>query len=207
MGGGASQTDKNQMSSISQQQASTASSMTALGQQQLARGTQLQQPMVDYLTKIISGDKNALTSATSAQTGQIAKAAQASQENIYDQIPAGAGRDVALAQNTMNKNSSTASFLNQAYQSAFPALANMGTSVANTGLQEVGGGLNAFSGAANTTGQVMQADQQSKASTMGLFGSLAGMAGMAASGGVSKLMSGGGGAATSMFTGSGGQAW
>lgn len=181
MSGGAVQNDKNQMQGISQQQSQLAQLLSSQGQTLMDQRTALQKPMIDRLTAITSGNKDALTSATSAQTGQIAQAAQSSKENIYDQMPAGAGRDVALAQNTMNKNSSTASFLNDAYTKAFSGLAGMGTESGNVGLQTVGGGLNAFSGSANTTGQVMNADQQAKQSTMSLFGSLAGAGGMAAS--------------------------
>jgi hypothetical protein len=172
----------NQENSIAQQQIGIAQQANTLSQQQMAQRQALQAPAIDQLTKIISGDKNALTSATSVPIGQLAKSAQATKENIYDQIPAGAGRDVALAQNTMNKNTGVASFLNDTYMKAFPALAQMGSESGNVGLQALGGSENAFSGASSTTGQVMQADSANKASTMGLLGSLAGAGGMAAMG-------------------------
>ena len=178
-GGGAAKDNVNSNAAWEQQYAKTLSDQA---QASMDQRNKLQAPAIAQLTKIVSGDKNALTSATSVPIGQLAKSAQASKENIYDQIPAGAGRDVALAQNTMSKNSGVASFLNQTYMNAFPALAQMGSESGNVGLQQTGASLNSMSGSTNAYGQVMNADAQNKASTMGLVGSLAGAGGMAASG-------------------------
>ena len=177
--GGPAKSDKQFERDIAYKNSAQGDELIAMGKEEMARRRELQAPAIDFYKKIISGDKNALTSATAIPVGQITTAAQKQRENIFNQIPAGAGRDVALLQSDMNKSTSIAQFLNDSFMKAFPGLAAMGTESGQMGLQQTGGGLNAFSGASNAMGQVMQADAQAKAATMGMFGSLAGAAGMA----------------------------
>jgi hypothetical protein len=184
--GGPSKDDKSFTRQIAYDEAQVGRDMTAMAKEEMGRRRELQQPLIDFYQKAISGDSKTLMAATATPIGQLTKSANASKENIYDSIPAGPGRDVALAQNTMNKNTGIASFLNQTFVSAFPGLASLGTESGQVGLQGFGGGLRGFEGAGSTIGNVMQADAQGKAATMGLFGSLAGAAGMATGGYLSR---------------------
>lgn len=151
-------------------------------QQRLNTQTQYEAPLVGFLKSMISGNAGTRLSAAAVPIGQIAQGAQQARESIYDSVPAGAGRDFALAGLKRDQYSQTSGLLNQAYLSAFPTLANLGTGNANIGLQLQGAGLRAGEAGVSGISNINQRDAQTKASTMGLLGGLAGAAGNAASG-------------------------
>ncbi len=152
-------------------------------QDQIATQKQYQAPLVNFLQGIISGNSGSRLATAAVPIGQIAQGVQQARESIYDSVPAGAGRDYALAGLKRDQAAQTSGLLNQAYLNAFPTLANIGTGNANLGLQLQGAGLNASSQGAAGINAINQRDAQTKASTMGLIGSLAGAAGTAAGGG------------------------
>lgn len=184
--GGPSKQDKTQEQQDSAAQAKIGQEYADMAKSELQKQNQLQQPSIDYLTGIInagnSGDYSKLITAAGAPISNITQQAQQSKEQIYNNIPAGAGRDAALAQTRTATGNNVASTLNQVYLSAFPQLAGLGTQAGQTGLQETGASLRGYEGSANTTNNVMQADSQSKASTMSFLGALAGAGGSALGG-------------------------
>lgn len=184
--GGPSSSDKAQERSDSAQQAKIGQEYADMAKSELHKQNELQQPAIDYYKGIIdagnSGDYSKLITAAGVPISNITQQGEQAKEQIYNNIPAGAGRDAALAQLHTGKAGSIASTLNQIYTSAFPQLSNLGTQAGQTGLQETGASLRGLEGSANTTNTVMQADAQSKASTMGFLGALAGGAGTAAGG-------------------------
>jgi hypothetical protein len=180
MGGGNVSKDTTAERNIAQSQVDLGNRLANDSEARTAKSDTLTQPLISYLQNIISGDRNAQTAAAAPQLGQLTKGFEASKENIFNTMPAGAGRDVALAQLGVSKNSDTSTLLNQVFQNAFPQLANIGNQQGAFALQQLGAGLRSTEGGSASTGQALQADSQAKASTMGFLGSLAGAGGQVA---------------------------
>lgn len=167
-------------SGIARDQLATSKQYLDLATQEQGRRNTLQQPSIDFYSKITSGDPNARLTAAAIPIGDIARGARGARENIMDSVPRGAGRDFALAQNENQKYSQSADYLNKAFMGAFPALAGLGTEAGQVGLQNTGAGMRGAEAGANTNAGVMQTQQQQKAAQLGVIGSLAGAGGQAA---------------------------
>lgn len=181
-------------------QAGIGQQLNQEGQQALTQMNTLEQTPVNYWTRIAnaaqSGNYGDLITAAGLPISQITQQSQQAQENVYNTMPAGAGRDAALAAGKLNTGQQVASTLGQTYTGAINQLQNIASGYGSLGLQETGASLSGFSGASATQSNIMNAQNQSKASTMGFLGSLAGAAGTAAGGGAFGSL-GGGGSATS----------
>lgn len=164
--------------------------------QDLAQRRQLQAPVVDYYTKLASGDPTQIMTASAAPLANLSRMTQQARANIMEMAP-GAARTAALGQLGREAAGQQSTLLNQAYLSAFPALQGLASESGSTGLQTAGAGYSGIGAAANTNQQIMQAQQQQKASQLGLIGSLAGAAGSIAGG---FMGGGGGGGARKTFT-------
>lgn len=194
MGGGASQTEQTS-SNLANTEAGIAQQYLNLSQTQLAQGQALQQPLINFYKGVTSGDQNALLTAAAPQIGNITQQNEAAKASIWNNIPAGAGRDAALAQQKVGQAGQVANTLNTTYNSALTGLAQLGSGQQGVGLQEAGAGFTGVSGAQSAYGNVMQTQEQQKASTMGLIGSIVGGAAGVATGGLSGLGRSGGGIA------------
>lgn len=175
----------------SQQQLALESQYAQYAQGRLAQGDALQQPLINRDKALVSGDPNTVLQAAGPGVGQFAKAGQASKDQIYNNLPPGAARDFAQAQSTMNTNTQTAGYINNLVNAAPGELAQIGTGQYSVGLTQAGQGQTSGQISNTAAGQVGQLEQQSKASTLGFLGSLAGAAGKAAGG----FSFGGGGSA------------
>lgn len=149
--------------------------------QDLSQRRQLQAPVIDYYTKLASGDPTQIMTASAAPLANLSRMTQQARANIMEMAP-GAARTAALGQLNRESAGQQATFLNQAYLSAFPALQGLASESGSTGLQTAGAGYSGIGAAANTNQQIMQMQQQQKASQLGLLGSLAGAAGGIAGG-------------------------
>lgn len=183
MGGGKERKASMDMQSgIARDQLATSKQYLDLATQEQGRRSTLQQPTIDFYSKIVSGDPNARMTAAAVPLGDIAKGARGAREGIMDSVPRGAGRDFALAQNENQKYSQSADYLNKAFMGAFPALAGLGTEAGQVGLQNTGAGMRGAEAGANTNSGVLQTQAQQKAAQLGVIGSLAGAGGAAAGG-------------------------
>ena len=193
MGGDNAKSNEQNLSntSLGIEQQYLAMAQTQLGQQQA-----LTAPLENYNTGIInsatSGDKSALISAAGPQISNITALQKQAQESAYNNIPAGAGRDAALAQGKMQEGTNISTALNQLFQNALTQNAQLGQAAAGIGLQETGAGLNALNQSSTANQAVMQANESGKSSSLGFLGSLAGVAGQL---GAASMISGAGGAA------------
>lgn len=186
MGGGGIKDTQNQEKAIADEQQATAHEQLGFAQQRLARGDALEQPLINYLSKVIGGNSLATHQALATPLSNITASAAQNKANIYNTVPAGAARDYALAANHINTGNQVASLTNSTFMSAFPTLAQLSGAQYSTGLQQTGAGITSESNAATTTGNVLQSQNAQKASTLGLVGSLAGTAGSVATAGLSK---------------------
>lgn len=201
MGGGKERKASMQMQTdLAKQQNATSQEYLNLAKQEQAQRTALQQPSIDHYMKLISGNPSERMNAVAVPLGDLAKTTKSAREATYDTTPRGAARDFALSQLPMQQSSQSAELLNKAYNSAFPALSNLGTEAGQVGLQQTGAGMRSGEAAAGTNAGIMQNQQQQKASQLGMIGSLAGLGASAATGGFSgaaKAAAGGAKAATS----------
>jgi hypothetical protein len=174
MGGDSGQS---QQKAITNSALGTEQQYLTMAQNSLAQGQNLIAPLEQYNTGIInsatSGDESALISAAGPQITNITKTANLAKESAYSSIPAGAGRDAALAQAKMSEGTNISTALNQLFQNALTSNATLGAATEAVGLQETGAGLNAL-GTASTSNQAsMNAAEQSKSSTLSFLGQLA----------------------------------
>lgn len=188
MGSGGIKSSQNQLRSDASAQAQTAATAQAQSQASLDRAQGYEQPLVGFLQNIIGGDANKRNQSMAPALSAITHTTAANRENIYNQLPAGAARDYALAENERNHGSQVAAITNQTFLSAFPTLASLGGENNNLGLSLLGAGITSQGNSALTTGTVLNSQEQQKANAFGAFNSLAGAAGVGLSGGLSSFM-------------------
>ena len=183
MSGNSAENTQNQ---ITQQQLGVEQQYLSMAQNQLQQQQTLTAPLEQANQNIIdaskTGNYSQLISAAGVPITNITQQTKQAQESAYNNIPAGAGRDAALAQAKLGEGTNIASTLNQLYQNALTSQAQLGSGAASIGLQEAGAGLNAGGQASQSNQTVMQAQEQAKSSTMGVFGSLIGAGGALGSG-------------------------
>jgi len=176
------------------------------GQQQITQGLGLAQPQINYNAGIVkaaqSGDYSGLLSAAGPAIGTITQTNQQAKEAIYNNLPAGPGRDAALTQAKMGEATDISTTLNQLFQTALTGNTQIGLQKAGIGLQETGAGLNAANIASRGYGDLMQAQAEGKASSLGLAGSVLGDVTKLGTSGVLGGAGGAGKAAAGGLTGS-----
>lgn len=178
MGGKKSEANTLQMDTARTQNA-VMKEMLDFSRQRTSQMDALMKPSIDFFTASASGDKNALNTALAPQTAAITKSFTDARSNIMDGVAPGAGREFTLGQLERDKANTTALLPANAFLQSIDALAKIGQGQGNFGLQQLGAGMRAGEGAAQTAGAVQQADAQRKAAQMGLLGSIAGAGGMA----------------------------
>lgn len=180
--GGPSQSSINQENNIASQQLAISQQAQQNSTQEQQQMQQLEAPQIAYDTSITSGNKASAFTAIAPLVSNISAAGAQAKGQIMEQLPAGVGQEVALANNTQNTYNQIAQASNSAYTGALSNEANIGSGLGSFSLSELGAGLTGLTGAATTTGNVVNQQAQAKASTMGFIGSLAGAAGGALSG-------------------------
>lgn len=178
---------QNQLTSDATQQRNTSATLGTEGQQLIQTGQAEQQPLVDFLKSIIGGNSTSTAQAISPAIANITRSTNATKENIYDTTGPGVGRDVLLGENQRNQGAAVAGVTNDTFLKAFPELAALASGNTSAGLGLTGAGITSLSNAASTTGSVLNSQEQQKAQTLELVGSLAGTAGSIATGGIAGL--------------------
>lgn len=195
MGGGKERKEtQNIQRSIRDQQLEQGRQQFDQSQTRMASFDRLRQPAINYYSGLASGDPSKMLTAAAVPLGNLSRSAAGARESAMNTMPRGAARDFAISGIDRDAYGQSASFLSQAFLSSFPALAGMATEDSGIGLQQLGAGMRGVEGAASTNNGIQQVQQQQKASQLGLFGNLAGMAAGAATGGLSSI----GGAAKSV---------
>lgn len=183
MGSGGINNSQNTLNGVAQQQSAQSSALSAQGSSLINEGQSDQSPLQNFLRSIVGGNSTTTNAAIAPAIGNITTATNANKEAIYDSTAPGAGRDVLLGQNQLNKGAEIASTTNNTFLSAFPELAQLAGANTSAGLGLTGAGITSLGNSASTTGSVLNAQEQQKANTVSAFGSLAGAAGTAAGGG------------------------
>ena len=185
-------------SSVAQQQLGLAQAQAAESEQDRQQRIALQQPLIAKETDIARGGSAALA-ASMPVISQVSGGYEAAKAQIMNNIPAGAGRDRALADLETQKETTIGGTQAQMVQQAPDILANIGSGVGAFSLQELGAALGGYSGAAGTSGAIAQQENQRQAQMISILSSLASTAGGAVGGinwsslGNAGTASGGGG--------------
>jgi hypothetical protein len=181
--GGPSSSTENTQNQITQQQLS-------LEQQQQQQSNQLfnlsypgLQTASQYYTNLASGAPQAIATATAPAVGQINAASQSAVQQIQQNMPRGGAEQLAVSNVEQQRAGQIGNLATQSYTGAFPALASLSQGGMGLSINEIANAISAGSVASGSNANLMNAQAQGKASTMGFFGSLAGAAGLAASGG------------------------
>jgi hypothetical protein len=186
MAKGAGKTEK-QEQALSAQQLQLGQKYSDMADKSMSELTTLTAPQVTANTNLInaanSGDYSKLIQAAGPQVGTVSSGMEQARQQIINSVPAGAGRDAALAQIPIQASGAQASALNQAYTGALNSQTQIGSMFGGIGLQQAGAGISSTNAASSTLSNVAQQQNQGKASTMGFLGSLAGGAGSIVGGG------------------------
>ena len=168
---------QSQQKAITNSALGTEQQYLTMAQNSMAQGQNLIAPLEQYNTGIInsatSGDESALISAAGPQITNITALQKQAQESAYNNIPAGAGRDAALAQGKMQEGTNISTALNQLFQNALTSNATLGAGTQALGLQETGAGLNALNLGSASNQASMKASEESKSSSLSFLGQLA----------------------------------
>jgi len=175
-----------------------ANEEAAQGQTNQTQALALEQPLIQQETALASGNRESALAAAMPAVSEIAGGYAGAKQSIFNDLPAGASRDAALANLDLQKSTGIASAQAQQVQQAPSALAALGQGMGAFSLQQLGAALSGYSGAtstANSAANIETAQSQAKwqpiTSIMGTAGSLAGNIG------ASVLNPGGGGMPTS----------
>lgn len=171
MGGPSGSTIQTQQQ-LTQGQMQIAQQQNALQQQNYARMNQLEQPAINFYSGIAGGDAAQTNLAIQPMMSNITQGYASAKQQILNNTPPGAARDMAIAQLETQKDTATGSFLNQTVLGAYDKLANMGAGFGSFSLQELGASLQGYQGASGSN-QIL-GQQQAAASPWNSISSLIG---------------------------------
>lgn len=135
---------------------------------------------LDYFRSLASGDPNKLQAAIAPAVQQTSYQTEQAISNIKNTMPRGGEKNLAMEQARLQQAGEVSSLATGAYTQAQNALAQLGMGGMGLSQNELLAALQGYSGAAGTLGNVMQMEEEGKASTMGLFSSLAEAGGLVA---------------------------
>ncbi len=184
---GAPKADMNAERSIGAQQNQQAQWAIGQGQSAIDKMNQYQNPLIQYLKGQMTNQSNRVAS-NAVPIGQIAQGGQQARENILDSVPAGAGRDFALAGVKRDQAAQTSGLLNSTYLAAPGGLAALGSQQGQLGTALTGQGGGLLGGASTTYGNVAQQQAQANQGWMNALMGVAGIAGKVATGGVTSFL-------------------
>src|SRR5690349_16185352 len=104
MGGGKYNQAETTNLGVQQEQADILKTQTAQSQANYERMLQLEQPEIGFLQSLLSGDKTKQMSAAAPIVGEISSGYTAAKESIFNNVSPGAGRDVALSNLELQKD-------------------------------------------------------------------------------------------------------
>jgi hypothetical protein len=137
----------------------------------------------DYYASLATGDPTKIMAAIGPAVSQIGSQTAQAKKQITEGTPRGGAQDLALAEADISKAGQVGNLETQAYTGSFPALASLFQGGAGISVSQIANAIASAQGASQTTAAVGQEQASAKASTMGMFGAMAGGAGEALSGG------------------------
>jgi hypothetical protein len=127
-----------------------------------------------YYGKLASGDPQALSRANAPAIASITQQSNAAKKNIAQDNPRGGERNLAMEEADLSKGAQIGNLTSSSYANSFGSLAGLGGQNVSQGAGLQSSSVQAAGAASNQYQGLLQNNAQSKASTLGLFGSLAG---------------------------------
>lgn len=180
MGGGPSNSNYNAQQQVQTQQMQISAEQQQAQREDKAKADALMQPAIDKNKALATGDRNAALEASMPTISKLSAGFEASKQSIFNSVAPGAARDKALADLEVNRAVTTGGAQAAAVDAAPDKLANIGAGIGSFSLQELGAALSGLQGAGQTSNDIISGKNASKANSMSIFSSLAGVAGSAA---------------------------
>jgi hypothetical protein len=177
-----SSADATQIGNLANQMAATGATETAEGSTLFNLALPGLTSAESYYGKLATGDPAALARANAPAIQSITQATNSAKSNIVQDNPRGGERNLALEEADLSKGAQIGNLETGSYTSSFGSLAGLGGQNVSQGTQATATGLQGMQGAANQYSNLLNINAESKASTLGFAGSLAGAAGEAAAG-------------------------
>lgn len=142
-----------------------ATSLNQQGSDLTSSGLSALQPVFGQLMKLLSGDQNAINTATQPQVRSIVDSYDAARKATAQFSPRGGGQATALTKSRFNEASDIAGVKSNAITSATKDLAGLGTSLLNAGASEQAASLQSLFG-------LLTSAKQDEASTREMWGQI-----------------------------------
>lgn len=161
-GGGPTQDMVNSQRSYAGADAGIGAQQNQNAQDDRSQGKQLQDPLIAKEMALAGGDRRAAVSAAMPTISKLSEGFAGAKQSIFNSLPAGAGRDKALAGLEIQKDTGIAQAEAAEVNKAPEILANIGSGLGAFSLQELGASLSGYSGAstANQAAASLQMQQQ-----------------------------------------------
>lgn len=166
--------DSASIDALANQMTQTSKASTAEGSQLFSLALPGLTQAESYYGKLASGSPQALSTANAPAIAGITQASDSAKKSIVQDNPRGGERNLALEEADLSKGAQISSLTTGSYASAFPSLAQVGGQNVSQGTAATGQGIQAAQGAANQYQGLLSNNASDKASTLGMFGSLAG---------------------------------
>lgn len=159
---------------IAQQQTDIAKQQEGNAQQEYNASFPGFQKAENYYQTLSSGDPSAISRAIAPATQQINAQSQGNKERINQDTARGGSKNLALAENEINKGAQVGNTATQSFLQSFQSLAGLAGQGIGQSNQSTGLATGALSAAGNQQSQIANQQAEGKASQLGFISSLAG---------------------------------
>jgi hypothetical protein len=179
--GGISQETQNAEVNIAQQQTDIAKQANTRANQLFGASFPGFQEAESYYQQLATGDPSAIARAIAPAAQQIDAQAEGAKQRIEQDSPRGGVKNLALAENEINKGAQIGNLATQSYLSSFQNLAGLAGQGVGQSQGFTGSAISGLSAAGNQYSNIANQQAEAKASQLGFISSLAGSgAGLAA---------------------------
>lgn len=167
---------------IAEREMETFRHLLGLGQRQIERAEELQQPAIDIARAVLSGDESTIARLIAPAVSGISSQMRQARESVFATVPTGAAREYALAQVAREAPTYVSQLIGETWRSAPQVLSGIGSMFGNLGLSEQRLGMTAGAEARAAISDLLRAEQSRALSWMSILGSLLGALGMSSVG-------------------------
>lgn len=172
--GGISDKTQNAEVNIAQQQTDIAKQQQGNAQQEYNASFPGFQTAENYYKTLSTGDPTAIARSIAPATQQINAQSQGNKERIEQDTARGGSKNLALAENEINKGAQVGNTATQSFLQSFQSLAGLSGQGIGQSNQSTGLATGALQAAGNQQSQIANQQAEGKASQLGFISSLAG---------------------------------
>lgn len=174
--GGISQKTQDAEVGIAQQQTDIAKTQSERSGELFSAAFPGFQQSENYYQTLASGDPAAISRAIAPATQQINAQAQGNKKRIEEDAPRGGEKNLALAENEINKGAMIGETATKSFLDSFKSLAGLAGQGIGESTSSAGTAISGLSAAGNQYSNIAQQQAEGKASQLGFISSLAGSA-------------------------------